>query len=362
MTSGLRLDSLQMLRAAAAGLVLVEHTANAVSTRYLGLAPQDSPLAVFPFAAGVDIFFVVSGFIIAYSSGALFGSPGAWRSFLLRRWARVAPLYWLMTGVMILAFAAIGSEAWSNASWWSVAASYLFLPATNAEERIFPILTIGWTLNYEMAFYGLFALTLGFRQRTALRLVAAALIVSAALGALVGPASLALRFYTDPIIVEFAAGIALYGLLCTGRLAFAGMTRLLLVVLALAGLALSVGDPGPWRWLAWGGPATLLVAAAIGPAPLQGGFARAIRLGGDWSYGIYLAHFPIVMIGAMACQALLPKAAWVWFGFFPAFVLIATLSTAALLHRFVEQPAMDWARKSARAGIGAFRTPLPSSG
>lgn len=362
MTSGLRHDGLQVLRAIAAGLVVVEHVANAISTRYLGLSPLESPLAVFAFSAGVDIFFVISGFIIAYSSRSLYGRPGAWRGFLLRRWARVAPLYWLMTGVMIVAFIAIGSRAWSDASWWSVATSYLFLPAANAEGRIFPILTIGWTLNYEMAFYVLFAFALGFAQRTALTVVVGVLMLLVALGRLIEPAAPAPKFWTDPIILEFAAGIGLYGLYRAGRLALSKPMRLALALAALAALALSAGEPGPWRWISWGVPAALLVAVAIGAGSMQGWLATAAQQAGDWSYGIYLAHFPIVMIGAMACQILLPQVVWVWFGFFPALVLVATLAAAALLHRFVERPFIDWARPAAQSGDDLLRTPLPSSG
>jgi exopolysaccharide production protein ExoZ len=46
---------------------------------------------------GVDIFFVISGFIMVYTSVDLFGRPGAWRIFLTRRLTRIVPLYWLLT-------------------------------------------------------------------------------------------------------------------------------------------------------------------------------------------------------------------------------------------------------------------------
>jgi peptidoglycan/LPS O-acetylase OafA/YrhL len=340
-------------------LVLAEHTANAISTRYLGLSPKDSPLAVFPFPAGVDIFFVISGFIIAYSSGSLFGRTGAWREFLLRRLARIVPLYWLITGFMIYAFSVIGSRAWSDASWASVAASFLFVPATNADGLTFPILTIGWTLNYEMAFYLLFAAALCFPQATALTIVVGALVLLVALGELFEPTNPVLRFWTSPVILEFAAGICLYEFHRSGRLALSGIARLLLSVAALLCLALYRGEPGFWRWIIWGGPATVLVAAALGPTSFQGIFAKAARRAGDWSYGIYLAHFPIVMIGAMACQVLLPRTNWVWLGFFPLLILTATLAAAALLHRFVERPFMVLARRA--VSDDRFRQAIPAA-
>lgn len=359
MTSALRFDGLQSLRGLAATLVLAEHTANAISTRYMGLGPKDSPMAVFPFSAGVDIFFVISGFIIAYSSGSLFGRKGAWRSFLLRRVARVVPLYWLITGVMICAFSLIGSRAWGDASWASVAASFLFLPTANVDGLTFPMLAIGWTLNYEMAFYALFAAALYFPRAKALVLIIGTLVLLAVLGALLHPSNPALQFWTDPIILEFAAGICLYGLYRSGKLAIPALVKLLLLLAALLSLATFSSDPASWRWIIWGGPATLLVACALGTTSFQGIFAKLASRAGDWSYGIYLAHFPIVMIGAMACQVLLPKTGLVWFGVFPVFVLATTFAASALLHRFIERPFIDIARRAATDDKW-FRQPKPA--
>lgn len=360
-----RLDGIQWLRAIAAGLVVVEHTKNAVSTSYLKLAPADSPLSLFPFSAGVDLFFVISGFIMAYASGPLFGREGGRRIFLLRRLARIVPLYWLATSFMLAVFVLIGSRAWSGASWPSIAASYLFLPAANAEGNPFPLFAIGWTLNYEMAFYAVFALFIGFRPLTALWATAATIAGVAALGLLLAPVSLALRFWSDPIILEFVAGIALYGLHREGYLRLARPVQWGLAAIALALLALVPDDPGLWRALAWGGPAALLVGAALAwseTAAASSGDARA-TLAGDLSYGVYLAHFPVVLIAETALRALAPAQAWVWFCLFPALVAGATLSAAALLHAGIERPVLRAARRvsvSTPAEPG-LRMPLPSS-
>ncbi len=56
-------------------------------------------------AAGVDIFFVLSGFLMLYTNAPQFGKDGAWRIFLLRRVVRIVPLYWLCTLIVILAYA-----------------------------------------------------------------------------------------------------------------------------------------------------------------------------------------------------------------------------------------------------------------
>jgi peptidoglycan/LPS O-acetylase OafA/YrhL len=361
-----RLDGIQWLRAVAAGLVVVEHVKNAISTEYLRLSPAESPLSLFPFSAGVDLFFVISGFIMAYASAPLFGRPGGWRVFLLRRLARIVPLYWLVTSFMLLVFMMLGNRAWSGASWWSVFASYLFWPAANADGEAFPLFVIGWTLNYEMAFYAVFALFIGFRATTALWLTAATITGIAALGLLLAPASLPLRFWSNPIILEFAAGIGLYGLHRLGGLRLARPVRLALAAVALGMLVLHPDDPGPWRMLIWGGPAVLLVAAALAwnEASATTGAGSRADLAGDLSYAVYLAHLPIVLVAATAFRAHMPAAGWVWLGLFPALVAAGTLLAALLLHRLVERPILQAARRASlpQPTEAALRTPLPNSG
>ena len=88
-----RFASIQLLRGIAALLIITEHIKNQISTAFLRVHPSESPLSIFPFSAGVDVFFVISGFVMAHSSASLYGVSGAWWKFLLRRTARVAPLY-----------------------------------------------------------------------------------------------------------------------------------------------------------------------------------------------------------------------------------------------------------------------------
>lgn len=360
-----RLDGIQWLRAIAASLVVVEHTKNAISTEYLKLAPVDSPLSLFPFSAGVDLFFVISGFIMAYASAPLFGRAGGWRVFLLRRLARIVPLYWLTTSFMIAVFVVLGSRAWGGASWSSMLSSYLFLPAANAEGEALPLFVIGWTLNYEMAFYAVFALFIGFRAKTALWLTAATIATIAALGLLLAPAALPLRFWANPIILEFVAGIGLYGLYRMGALRLSLPLRLAFLAVALGLLALHPADPELWRALVWGGPAALLVIVALAwsEAAQTGGKGSRADIAGDLSYAVYLAHLPVVLTAEAALRALMPSTGWVWFGLFPALVAGGTLVAAALLHVLIERPILRAARRVSLPPPteAAIRTPLPNS-
>jgi exopolysaccharide production protein ExoZ len=84
--------SIQILRAVAALAVCGVH----FDQMTLMLAGHSNdPIPLYPLAAGVDLFFVISGFVMVYSSEPLFGRSGSPKEFLVRRLARIVPLYWL---------------------------------------------------------------------------------------------------------------------------------------------------------------------------------------------------------------------------------------------------------------------------
>ena len=87
------------MRALAALMVVFSHAEGDAQVQALRLGdafPRDTSL---PWVAGVDLFFVTSGFIMVHASRDLFGAPGAARAFLTRRLVRIAPLYWLVTAI-----------------------------------------------------------------------------------------------------------------------------------------------------------------------------------------------------------------------------------------------------------------------
>ncbi len=99
------LVSIQALRAVAALMVLVFHLCQELTK--LG---ADLPATTFIIGtAGVDLFFVISGFVMVYSSERLFGQPRASIQFLARRVVRIVPLYWIATTAMVLLLAPFAS-------------------------------------------------------------------------------------------------------------------------------------------------------------------------------------------------------------------------------------------------------------
>ena len=273
--------SIQYLRGLAALGVLLFH------------ACQRAGLSFGPGAAGVDVFFVISGFIMWTVSARRAPTAG---DFLLRRAGRIAPLYWAVT-LLVVALDVVRPQIFPNMrlSPAHVIQSLLFLPHRDPTGVVAPVIVPGWTLNYEAFFYVVFALTLllpASRRSHVLTAVMAAMC----LAGLVLPHGrwAAVDTYTDPLLLEFAAGVWLAKAAAAGRL---GRTRSALAaiaggVLILAIVALTRAQVEGWiRLLYWGVPAVLLVWGAVSlegcgrmpvVAPLKGL--------GDASYSLYLAH------------------------------------------------------------------------
>src|SRR5215510_5466128 len=145
------LVSIQALRAVAALLVFWGHAINAVTAE----VAADFPPLYGPF--GVDIFFVISGFVMVYSSERLFGRPDAPIKFFARRFVRIVPLYWAATAILVWFVVPYASTK-------AVLGSLLFTPRIPSEA---PLLYVGWTLIFEMFFYTVFAVALLAKRRVA---------------------------------------------------------------------------------------------------------------------------------------------------------------------------------------------------
>ena len=196
-----RMESVQALRAVAALLVVGFHG--------LGMATRAGWPAPPPFGAfGVDIFFVVSGFVMVLTTQAR-TTPA---KFLGDRIARIVPLYWVITTPKVglkLAIPTLGALKFNLAH---VLPSYAFFPWLDQLGDPYPVVYVGWTLNYEMLFYVAFAALMLDANRLALMFGAA--VIAGMLSGGAGP--LAWQTWTDPILLEFVMGLAI-GLVYVGK-------------------------------------------------------------------------------------------------------------------------------------------------
>jgi exopolysaccharide production protein ExoZ len=295
MTRSVPLRSIQILRALAAVLVVVGHSIH--DSTYIaertGRPPFDLPY--FNWGFGVDIFFVISGFIMIYTAVDSFGQPGAASTFLTRRFVRIAPLYWLMTISLILV--SVVAPKFLNVqieTWRSIGTSFLFIPDIRGNGEVRPILASGWTLNYEMFFYGIFACCLMLPLRRGVVWLSGIFVSLSILGSVVSLPGIALPFWTDPIILEFVLGV-LIGLACLSKHSLSASAALTLTTIAVV-FVIVMGPLWGWnqilpRLLYAGMPAALLVAAAaLGPSVTPTRSVTLLVAVGDASYSLYLTH------------------------------------------------------------------------
>jgi peptidoglycan/LPS O-acetylase OafA/YrhL len=337
-------DGIQALRFVAAFLVLLDHSTHFVAERLVPDYPVwDNG------AAGVDIFFVISGFVMVMSSRGLIGTPNAGSIFFIRRIARIVPIYWMATTfklLVILIVPAIVVRAGLDLS--HVFSSYLFLPARSPDGRIAPLLGVGWTLNFEMFFYSVFAIALAARI-SPYRLVGALFLGLAVLALFRNPDWPAVAFWADAIVLEFVAGMLLAKAYQAGVKLTTGPSIALLVVGFFwlfqypSGDALSSSLSAPtWgRVLAWGIPAVAIVTAVVYLEPLlRGRIPGSLLLLGEASYALYLFH---TLLSPVAPQVLARYGLPIPILSVTLSILIALIS-AVIIYRWVERPASLWLR------------------
>ena len=346
------LPNVQALRAIAALMVVLYHVESGINGWF---APRVALPSVAAGAAGVDLFFLISGFIMVITSRGL--SAG---EFMSRRLIRIVPLYWLSTLVFLAAALVVPQREGQDHSLGAILSSLLFIPHARPDGTAQPLNPVGWTLNYEMFFYVLFALGLAIAPHRLVRLVGALLFTIVGLGLILRPDVTALRFWCDAIVLEFLAGMVV------GRLYLSGFRIGALPATLLAGLAVAsfavaagYGEPrGLWRLLAWGGPALLLLLAAVlGPSPA---LPRPLTWLGDASYSLYLFHLPVLLV----FKQIGPRLALPWDAAATPWLVglaitLASILVAGLAYAGFERPITRVLRE--RLGEGARKAGVATS-
>lgn len=304
------------------------------------------PSTLLPWMAGVDIFFVISGFIMVHASARLFDRRDGARLFMARRLARIVPVYWAATTLFLLVGLALPAALNTGVPGFSqILGSYLFWPVVSTAGLIQPVYSLGWTLNYEMFFYALFGAGLLLPGRFTLPAVTLALTGLVAIEALAGPLPLPFGFWGQPIVLEFAAGMGIAVLRRRG-LRLSPFMRALVAGFGLAVLLLAAHWPvgeGAWQSFAWqGSAATLLVlAAACGERRSAAASpVRALALVGDASYALYLVH-PFVIRALREVSVRLGMGSPL---LFIAIALAGSVAAALIIHRGFEKPVTQWLR------------------
>jgi exopolysaccharide production protein ExoZ len=340
-----KLRSLQALRALAALLVVADHAIYYLAEKQ-DVDPSLQNLAWFLGTFGVDIFFVISGFIMIYTARDLFGTRLGFAKFAYRRIIRIVPLYWLAT--IIAAGLLVRHQFPSN---FEIFTSLAFIPVVaQAGEPLRPILGVGWTLNLEMFFYALFTVSLLFSRRVGTTLVVSLLVLLVAVGGWLKPIAdtndpvTVATFLTDPILLLFAAGVVLGAVIdLSDRSAFrvplGTLIAIGLIAVATALFVVSVDQapwPFGWQLVFWALCVATVFLAIVAEEHRSWTLAVLERLG-DASYSIYLFHFlAIAAVGRVWLTVFGHIAQWPFA--IVAFVMASAVGLA--IHLWVERPLL----------------------
>lgn len=284
-----RIATVQYLRAIAATGVVVHH--------FIGPAYFDTGLKQ-PASigeAGVDLFFVISGFIMWTTTGRKHIGP---QEFMWHRIVRIVPLYWIFTLVYLLVTLA-GKH--NPISPLDVIRSMFFIPWFDGHlsQRISAFYFLGWTLMYEMFFYCVFAITLTLPRTVQLKAVVGCLSGLVGIGLLFDFKNGMSFAYTSPLLLEFIAGCLigrLYEAKCLPSKSW-GAVLIGAAVTALAWTGWYTPENLLERALVWGLPSALIVAATLSFEPdAEKPPSRAGLLLGDASYSIYLSHIIFFLV------------------------------------------------------------------
>jgi exopolysaccharide production protein ExoZ len=359
MASKPKLESVQVLRAIAAILVVVHHQVD-VEARY----GRGHPLLTgFIGGFGVDIFFVISGFVMFYVGAHKAAGLESAKRFMLARVARIAPLYWFYTLLfagMVLLFQKFFRTS-DPIDLMRVIKSLFFWP----QDGALPLIHQGWTLNYEMLFYLLFSLSLFFLSKRRVPILIVALLCLVSIGTLLPDGQhKAVVVATSPLLIEFILGM-LIGRLFISAFIIPYPVALIGGVAGFAALfafssACRYDSDLSQRFLMWGLPSAAIVLAATQMERSRSMNLPWLAAVGDASYSLYLSHtFVLPVVGRL----------WNKYGIassvvFLGVVLGACLLVAFMSYRWIERPAIRWTtmlfdRRSTRPVDKSIATAAP---
>jgi exopolysaccharide production protein ExoZ len=327
--------SIQYLRAAAAIAVVIFHLTQTESwLHHIG-------------KYGVDMFFVISGFIMVVMTKGQSIKP---IDFAIDRITRIVPSYWFAT-IAAFVVALLGLHFHNpSKDLIFLATSLLFIPAKNIYGEIQPTLYLGWTLNFEMFFYGIFSFALLFRKsRTAL--VCLILTILFVIGMFLSPSSALMKTYTSPLLLEFAAGAVLGEIFGLQLDRFSPQYQLIYGLLVAVVLALfGVGSPS----LVFGSASVVIITVGLlierrGLMPN----IRGLRVLGSASFAIYLyQEFAFGAVGAvLKLSGVVRTDHGISEALIKAIYLMTAIGTGLLILKFVERPMTAAARSMRHRGI-----------
>ena len=336
------LKSIQWLRGIAALQVIVYHAAvNMV--KYDSHTAASVALHVTPW--GVDLFFVISGFIMVFITKGHSGSMNDTLCFWERRILRIVPLYWLVTSLKIVAALAAPGLTDYKPTLDHALASYFFIPWTDAYGRAMPPSYLGWTLNYEMYFYLVLGLIILLPHRLFIWTLGIWAIGSVALGLVSDISSPVLKLMTGPNLLEFLLGAVIGWFWLKGRVLAVRLAVPLLVLGAVLMPGADILDIRTHNAVKFGIPSALIVASVLS-IEFHKVFdfnRRAPLLLGDASYSLYLTN-PFSLTAMIVLFSVHDMYTHVPPGLLIVIEIVVAAAGGIAVYHLLERPLHQWAR------------------
>ncbi len=342
-----KLYNIQALRSVAVLLVVIFHLA-AIENIYghgSNLLPRFTDVG----ASGVDIFFVISGFIMATIIRDQFQNFNNALNFIIHRITRIYPLYWFYA-VIFLASLLLSDMLQGNMDWehqYNYFRNFLLLP--NAGPSI---LVVSWTLVYEMYFYCVITALLFFSERLFVKLILLWLVIVCVAHYFINPTNAEFAITTSPMTLEFIAGCLIarftysfsnrYNYLFLG-IGFVSLFAAFYCFQYLEPIIAHEMGTHSIRLLLFGIPSILIVSALVGLETDQIILPKFMIKLGDASYSIYLSHM-IVFVTIGKIWQRLPYNGPIFHAVMCTFMLTIVITFGLISYSFIEKPMINFFR------------------
>lgn len=346
-----------MLRGVAAILVVFYHGRDAINGIEGGTIAN---ILFMPGGAmGVDLFFLISGFIMVCTTWSNDGSLKSSIEFYIKRFSRIFPVYAAITILVFIITAMAAAASYSDINFRGLIKALVFMPQGDRANG--PIygqlpLSVGWTLNYEMYFYLIFGVSLLFRRLRWIALLSVAVItlvvipfvtrsgISADTYKALNYSIVYLNLITNPIIWLFIAGAGT-GIAYKTTLVIPSKSWAKIAIAAATTLVVGQylsqyrADHGIFMWGLSLVPLMLILTIASKTVKIPT-HPMLVSLG-DISFSLYLVHVPT----KAAIQAILAFIGVAASGIsFFILMALASLIVAAISHRYLEQTISNWVK------------------
>lgn len=288
---------------------------------------------------GVDLFFVLSGFIILFAHAKDLSRPEAWWSYLYKRIIRIYPSVWILSFLAVCLYAAGfgAAEKVDKLEVRRLIASFLLLPQTDV-----PLVNVTWTLTYEIFFYAIFSCAIIHRRLGFV--VLAFWQVASACVAISGANSSLYLYYLKPIVLDFGVGLCSAAFILRTKNSYVPLLvlRLLLlsgVLLFVSGMYLNrTSEAGIFCALGAG----FIIISLVRLEDARKTYSpKVLVMLGESSYSIYLVHFSVISISSAVVRKI---------GFLNADLLVILylglgLIFGILFDRLIDKPVHSFLRR-----------------